>query len=745
MRFSPERPIAEDAGRLLRPEGLLGVVGVDVARTLLQSGDAEERARGVERLGAIGTDRAFFVLLEALETGLVRDAASRLAAVRALSARASDASVREYLTRELLTPTAGRKELAEMQIVRATAALALAKLGTPAALEILANAVNQRGPAGAAATDALLAYPPSTLDPFLFEIDKRSGEEEEEPAIEADDEEEVSIRALLRPEPTKPPAKSPKRVKRATETAPEAPGRKGAGEKSGDAKSSDKTSEKTKKKPRAMTLQMATFLGRLGDLRARPALKEAMDRKIVLLKAEAALALARLGDTSISSELVRWSDGKDPLLQRAGAEALVLLSDAAAGRAVEKLVEKTDARVFAIGLSERLPRARLEKIADALKKAIDADELDGEVLSRAVFVTLRGRGPGAVRPWLKKPKLRDAVVVAMGRDTSDELRGVVELGLAETDPTMKTAFLEIGVYRAIVNGERSSRVTEACEARLASKKPDEAAFAAFALVAMRERSAEDLLGGKSLKELSLPIVVGVARAAPIVGGEALASLAGLLAHADARDPKTFAAGVGLLDDSGARVIPRGVLLELVEGGGALAPLAARALPQRDDGTIRTRVKGWLDGPDAVVRAHVVLGLGVDDTPSNAALLVRSYRREVEPIVRRAAIRALSRHRAGGRERVLEDARDLDPDREVRSLARAAIAGRRLELGLHGKPNQLVFVRMLGEAGALAFGRYVDASGIAVPVVAESGAATLLPSFGQSGDLAVSPPPPKELP
>ncbi|MCC6552960.1 MAG: HEAT repeat domain-containing protein, partial [Polyangiaceae bacterium] len=113
---------------------LRGSVGVPVAERLLGSGDAEDRLRGIERLGAIGTTEAVDALIEALEQGSTagRDPRARLMAVRALAPHAAKDSVRQLLTRELTDPAGGPSRGAASplgEMVRGTAARARARGG----------------------------------------------------------------------------------------------------------------------------------------------------------------------------------------------------------------------------------------------------------------------------------------------------------------------------------------------------------------------------------------------------------------------------------------------------------------------------------------------------------------------------------------------------------------------------------------------------------------------------------------
>src|SRR5262249_42079530 len=181
------------------------------------------------------------------------------------------------------------------------------------------------------------------------------------------------------------------------------------------------------------------------------------------------------------------------------------------------------------------------------------------------------------------------------------------------------------------------------------------------------------------------VIGALARAALHRGADALALFMPLLAKAasDAGDgalsPLGVAAGVALLGDPSGGAIATSQLAAWAESGGPLAPLAARALPLRDDDVTRGRIKRLLGGSDAVIRAHVALGLAWDREPDAVSLLTAAYRFEEDAVVRRAIVRALSQRREIQRSATLVLARDLDADPDVRSLARSALQGRVLKL------------------------------------------------------------------
>jgi len=144
-------------------------LGVEVAQDLLKEGAAEQRQRGFERLGSIGTTQALDSLLKSFEAGgAARSAQDRLIAVRALAEHASVPAVREFLVRVMVGvgSNPGRSEAID-GLIESTAALALARSGDPTALIALGKVLCQPGHVAETARDALLAFPPRDLTPVV--------------------------------------------------------------------------------------------------------------------------------------------------------------------------------------------------------------------------------------------------------------------------------------------------------------------------------------------------------------------------------------------------------------------------------------------------------------------------------------------------------------------------------------------------------------------------------------------------
>jgi len=140
-------------------------LGFAVATRLLKSDSAEERARGLERLGKVGTAAALELLAKNLEPGGAKTFEERLTAVRALARQAGSPVARPALARIMASATTGDDD--SETLIRTTAALALARSGHPDALELLGKALRQEGPVASAAATALAAHPPRNLSPVV--------------------------------------------------------------------------------------------------------------------------------------------------------------------------------------------------------------------------------------------------------------------------------------------------------------------------------------------------------------------------------------------------------------------------------------------------------------------------------------------------------------------------------------------------------------------------------------------------
>ncbi len=144
-------------------------IGTHAAELLLASDSLEDRLQGLERLRSIGTPLALELLTTTLEPGTKAvSSEERLVAVRALVERTDSPTARRSLVRVLggHAVTATTRDALD-QLAQATAAVGLARAGTPDALAALGKALEGNDREVHVALAALLAYPPRTLAPVV--------------------------------------------------------------------------------------------------------------------------------------------------------------------------------------------------------------------------------------------------------------------------------------------------------------------------------------------------------------------------------------------------------------------------------------------------------------------------------------------------------------------------------------------------------------------------------------------------
>ncbi|WP_437793309.1 HEAT repeat domain-containing protein [Sorangium sp. So ce693] len=669
---------------------LRGSLGVPVGERLLSSSDPAARLRGIERLGAIGTEEAVSALLAALEqhgAPGARDPRARLATVRALAPHAQRDSVRQLLARELSESAPARGAASPLgEVLRGTAALALARTGERRALGVLVNAIVQGGAAGEAAARALKAHPPASLQ-LLLGSRKRL-----EPALASFLGDLGDLRAIAALRPML---------------------------EGGD---------------RAAQVAAARALARLGDEAAlakarawlrkpEPGLFEPTAEILVYLGApEAPDAVAAL----LGSELGRMEGLR--LAELAPAERLVpalarslpLLPDDARPRAVAAI-----GRAGGAEAARQLHRLLSERPELATAAAFALATMPGAEARAAVAELFDG--PRAAKDAdLRRLGLRAGVVRGLAlRDAPEALEKRLLAALAAPKGSSDRA---VGVFGAVALGLRDAvDVVGACSPSSCDR------------VAVHAAARGALARGERALAALAPLFAALAAsgAASPPGAASAASAASAAQSGDAApDAAGISAGVALLAEPGGGAIATSRLAALAEAGGPLSPLAARALATRDDEVVRGRIERLLEGSDPVVRAHVALGLGSDPMPDSVSLLARAYRFEDDPAVRRAIVRGLSRRAEVQRRRVLVAARDLDPDEGVRALARAALSGvdaRALDPPRSALATGVVWVAIVPNDRSASMSassrpaRLVRPDGLAVPVVADPDGVLLVPA------------------
>lgn len=693
-RDADAQPIATEPARAAT--SLKTRFGIEGGRLMLSSRDPSERAAGVERLGTSENPQAIDALIDALDRlEKAEMLEARLMAVRVLRDHVDRAEVRDFLVKELMATTQSTRAATLGTLLRASAALALARWGDAPCVDALFDAIASRGPAVEAAKAALLAYPPRSLDVVFFTPDT---------SIEDVEPEEEDLRDVV-DKKSSPKKADPPNSKDAPKSRPKK--EEAADPKGAEASSGGVVAPKGMKL-RTLHANVVEFLGDLGDLRAVPVLRS-IARGESATRPAAGLALAKFGDDTSFGDARRWAQSDDVKLAETGARILVSLDDwseekpgegAAEKKPPPKLVPKNKAASAAPVITVKGPpavkavarllsssatrRAGFQLILDArspshfapLVEALGAiaHEPTGDDRSLAVLALGRVQGASAIVPLLDDAAIDRIAAFALATMPGDDATAALSKAIGGAKTPAKTRLVvRAGVVRAVALGSAPPGLEDALAALEKSKEAVDVDTVAFARVALGA-DVGSLLG----KAPSAPLLAGAARAAPLRGRDALLALVPFLAGADDGQAPTdqhVAAGIALLLPEGRAAAPQQTLLAWAEGGGALAPLAALALPSHDDDAIRPRIKTLLlEGTDPLVRAHVAFGLADDPEPSSVSLLSEAYLVETNPVVRRAIVRAIAARAESQRTRILAWAADLDPDEANRSIAKLALNG-----------------------------------------------------------------------
>ena len=490
---------------------------------------------------------------------------------------------------------------------------------------------------------------------------------------------------------------------------------------------------------------LATLLGDLGDLRVVERLRVMLKDPDPAAQTAAAIALARLRDEAALPIAREWLTKSEPRLRRAAAEVLTYLGAPEAPAAVGALFASDATREDGLRLALRAPSPELAgAIVDQLGAFSEASR------PRAIAALGRAGGPKAITAltaMLDKPESATAAAYALAMIPDPAARAAIDAGLAGGGPPERKyerlrLFIGAGIVRALSLGDAPPGLSTAMLLASASKFHPDRGLAAFGRVATREVSAEAAIAAacRLPDRCDQAVLAGAARGALATRGRDLDAFMPLLvreATTEGPSPIATIAAVALLAHPDGGDLSTLTLAAWAEAGGPVAPLAARALPTRDHEAIRGRIRTLLEGSDPVVRAHTALGLGRDPEASAVSLLTAAYRFEDDASVRRAIVRALSRRAEVQRAATLALARDLDPDDEVRALARSAIEGRNLDPvaqaggGIEAtRPIAwIVIAPNDGKPGTAArSARLTRSDGLSIPVVSDPDGVLLIPGL-----------------
>lgn len=412
----------------------------------------------------------------------------------------------------------------------------------------------------------------------------------------------------------------------------------------------------------APSLDLVVAFEELGDQRAFELLRDIVRRATPELQTAAAVALTRLGNFETVALARRWAKSEHATLRRGALEILLLARDASASELARELLNDPELRADALPL---LAESREPKLEAVLRKELGGDDPDEErLVISALGANASASSLSELGRLARDPAVGDAAAYALANNPAEAADD--ELGKLLNEPASALRAARAAVVRAFRTQRVPRRLVSALERFAKSGEARERAVGVYGLSLFWKQSCVAFLRAKDAVA-----VEAAARAAPFVGAaqEAAARLS-----AEAPGPTRTQLALALVDAEARGQVPVRTLRELVEEGGAAAPLALFALAARDSDETRARLLEFANAPDALLRSSVFLGLGDSQSPSARSLLAANYQFEPDAEVRHAQISALGRRSEPSRAATLELAARLDPDRDVREAARLARAG-----------------------------------------------------------------------
>lgn len=417
------------------------------------------------------------------------------------------------------------------------------------------------------------------------------------------------------------------------------------------------------------------LLGVLGDFRAIAPLRMALETADLPVRTAAATALARLGDEFPVARARSWLEqaGSTQAVREAAVRTLIFARAAEAPKGVAILLADPSSRATALQLALDAPSPQLSpSLAGFLAIASPAE------MATTLVALARGGGPIAVSTLERLATSADPnpdAVFALAYCPSPEASQALGRLIA-TPRTRRMGVRGALVRRAIVR-DSPDNLRQALYALASSSLSADRELAAFGLTLGRMEPVERFIALGDVASLR-----GACRATLGLDLEERGRCARLLR--DQMDPEQVLAAVGALrGDVSPTDLSSDALLRWAESSNRAAAVFARALGSRDDEWLHERIRRLFSAGDPVLRAQLALGLAASPFPPAISLLVDGYAFEPDPLVRRAIVRALSATSAPQRSTVLQVAEHLDPDLEVRELARLARAGVHLSTPARG--------------------------------------------------------------
>ncbi len=416
------------------------------------------------------------------------------------------------------------------------------------------------------------------------------------------------------------------------------------------------------------------LLAQLGDLRAADVLVRvakigALD---VAGSSEAIRGLARLGDGRVVAIAKDVPTDVDVRLRVAAAAALAELGEPAAAGRILALLEKEKTQLDGRNLAYEYPSKDLVPALAKLASAGDPRAIAalGRVGADAVDVLRSLAADDAA-----KNGAADAAAYALATMPGSAAEKAIE-GLVEgASPARVRRLLRAGAVRLARMDSAPSKLDAVAKSLVGSKDD------ADRWVGTLYRCVDSIARCESSLEDADVIVRRAAASAlgshPIAAAAAVAR-AHLTAKAATEDALVVrglvAVAARAIDGSPGRDVPvttSTLAVWLAEDGEASA-LAAYLLAARGGDVARPVVERALRSDDLSVRVAALLGLAMAPDSTATGDLVGRYPELITAEMRRAAARALVARRNPGARAVLELARRLDPDADVRALAGGAV-------------------------------------------------------------------------
>jgi hypothetical protein len=318
----------------------------------------------------------------------------------------------------------------------------------------------------------------------------------------------------------------------------------------------------------------------------------------------------------------------------------------------------------------------------------------------------RTGGPAALERLeraLERADLGWAAAYSLALSADAGAESVLERALGR--PATRREAARAAALRLRARGSEVDGLDEALRTLEGSTAAADRAAAAFCRATLEPEAGVRLVGSRD------PLLARAAARAALDPEVGFAAARRLAVEPDATLRSMLA--LSLVRPAAADQVPTSVLTALFEAHGAAAHLAAYTLATRDGQAERPRLRELLTSGDALLRAHVALGLARSNEASAVGLLEEAYRFESDPVVRWAIVTTLAGRKEPGRERTLRLASDLDPDDRTRLAARNA-------LGRGGPPvttEGTLWLRLDGVPDGIPspIGVVVTSTGLALPL------------------------------